>query len=319
MSDEVMTKIYPFFKNGHASHLQQLNLIQNKITASGISKVLDSEHFVKLTRLDLSTNPICDEGAIVLFSTLIEGSRKLRESSLGDCSLTSRYVATSEKTQQGEQCENVYPLLKESDTGDEGVRLSSNNALTQDHCKLTHLFLNGCLLTERCISNLCKMLQDERCQLNVLSLSSNKIGDEGARVLFKDGITNEHCKLTELHLAHCGLTDKCIPRLCKTLQDELCKLNVLSLRSNRIGDESACVLFEDGITREHCKLTELDLRNSSLTDKCIPRLCKALQHEHCGLTKLRLNRGNNFTDDGKKMLSEVEKCDGCKARGLKIE
>ena len=86
---------------------------------------------------------------------------------------------------------------------------------------------------------------------------------------------------------------------------------------NKIGDEGACVLFEDGITKEHCKLTELILDNDSLTDKCIPRLCKALQDERCKLTKLSLYSGN-FTDDGKKELSGVKKCNTCETRGIKI-
>ena len=261
ISDEFMTKIYPFFKNGYASHLRSLELSLMEINPIKISKfceVLDSEHFVELTRLNFSCNPIRDEGASMLFNTLIEGPRKLTELSLIKCSLTSR-----------------------------------------------------------CVPALVKILQDEYCNIVKLDIGDNDIGDEGVRLLCENALTEEHCKLTELILFLCSLTKSCIPYLCKALQNERCKLNALSLWANGIGDEGACVLFEEGIAQEHCKLTELNLDHNSLTDKCIPRLCMALQDERCKLTKLSLY-SKQFTDDGKKMLSKIEKCYGCEARGLKI-
>jgi hypothetical protein len=109
---------------------------------------------------------------------------------------------------------------------------------------------------------LCKALQDERCQLTLLSLSNNAIGDEGVDMLFEDALMQEHCKLTELNLDECSLTDQCIrtvPSLCKALQDERCQLTNLSLGCNAIGDKGACMLFEDALMQEHCKLTELQL------------------------------------------------------------
>ena len=65
---------------------------------------------------------------------------------------------------------------------------------------------------------------------------------------------------------------------------------------NKIGDEGACVLFEHGIAKEHCKLTELYLGENSLTDKCLPTLRKALQDERCKLTKFSL-LDNDLTND----------------------
>jgi hypothetical protein len=91
----------------------------------------------------------------------------------------------------------------------------------------------------------------------------------------------------------------------------------MSLGDNDIGDKGACVLFEDALTNENCKLTELYLEGCWLTDKCIPTLCKTLQDEHCGLKTLKLLL-NGFTDEGKKMLRDLEKSNVCKARGLRI-
>ncbi len=235
MSDDILSSILPVFENGHASHLKVLELVGNEISSTGISKlceVLDSEHFVELTSLDLRNNPICDEGAIVLFNTLIKGTRKLTALRLSTCSLTGRCVPTLVTTLQDEHCKLVQLSLGNNNIGDEGVRLLVDNVLTKEHCKLTELDLRYCSLTRQCISRLSNALQDERCKLNVLKLAGDGIGDEGACVLFEDALTDENCKLSELDLFQCSLTDKCITTLCKTLQDERCGLKTLNLLGN---------------------------------------------------------------------------------------
>ena len=146
VSDGILSSILPLFENGHASHLEILSLkAGNMIISTGISKlceVLDSQHFVELTCLDLSWNPICDEGAIVLFNTLIKGPRKLTALHLEICLLTGRCVPALVKTLQDEHCKLVELSLGGNDIGDEGVRLLCDNALTKEHCKLTVLNLD---------------------------------------------------------------------------------------------------------------------------------------------------------------------------------
>ena len=320
MSDDILSNIWPFFENGHASHLEILDLSRNGISSTGISKlceILDSQHFVELTSLDLSGNPIRDEKAIVLFNTLIKGPRKLTVLILSECSLTGRCIPALVTTLQDEHCKLVKLSLGNNNIGDEGVRLLVDNVLTKEHCKLTELDLGSCSLTRQCISRLCKTLQDEHCKLVKLSLGNNNIGDEGVRLLVDNAVTKEHCKLTELHLQTCSLTRQCISILSKALQDQRCKLNVLGLAGNDIGDEGACVLFEDALTNKNCKLTGLHLGHCGLTDKCIPTLCKTLQDERCGLKHFFLPL-NTFTDNGKKILRYVEKSNVGKARGLTI-
>ncbi len=191
---------------------------------------------MELTFLDLSGNPIRDEGAIVLCNTLIKGPRKLTVLRLASCLLTGGCVPALVATLQDEHCQLVQLSLGGNKIGDEGVRLLCDNALAKEHCKLTVLRLKRCSLTRQCISRLSKACQDERCKLNVLSLENNDIGDKGACVLFEGALTNENCKLTELDLVHCGLTDKCIPILCETLQDERCGLKIVRLFSTGFTD-----------------------------------------------------------------------------------
>ncbi len=95
-------------------------------------------------------------------------------------------------------------------------------------------------------------------------------------MLFEDALSNEHCKLTELDLKKCSLTDRCIPRLCTALQDEHCKLTDLSLGGNIIDDEGASMLLEDALSKEHCKLKKLIVTDCRLTDDFISSLRKVL-------------------------------------------
>ena len=214
-----------------------------------------------------------------------------------------------------ENCPNLAHLdLGYNSIRDEGAMVL---CVTEGLCELNTLDVRGCKLTVGCIPTLVKALQDERCQLTDLSLAKNTIGDEGAGMLFKDALTNEHCKLTVLNLEQSSLTERCIAGLCKALQDERCQLTVLSLWNNAIGDVGACELFEDALTKEHCKLTELNLKGCCLTDQCIPSLCKALQDGQCVLTRLFL-LSNDFTENGKKLLGDTMNYESCKAKGLRI-
>ena len=121
-----------------------------------------------------------------------------------------------------------------------------------------------------------------------------------------------------LYLDDCSLTDECIPDLCVALEDERCKLTVLSLAANKgIGDDGLGELCKNALTKEHCKLAKLHLFVCSLTDKCVPELRKALQDEHCKLKELCLG-GNKFAKKGRDSLRKIETHENCKDRGLKF-
>jgi hypothetical protein len=309
-----------FFENGHASQLEQLNLDCNEIYLHQITKlceVLHTRHCPNLTYLNLRHNLIGNKGAKVLFFTLTKGLCKLYRLAVELCDFTNKCIPTLVKALQDERCQLTDLSLGFNHIGDRGACMLFEDALTNEHCKLTALNLERCSLTDQSIPCLCKALQDERCQLTDLSLEGNAIGDESACMLFEGALTNEHCKLTELNLDECSLTDQCIPSLCKALQDERCQLTVLSLENNAIGDKGVGTLFEDALMQEHCKLTELQLNGCSLTDQCIPSLCEALKDGQCILTKLSL-RDNNFTENGKKLLRDITNYKSCEARGLQI-
>jgi Ran GTPase-activating protein (RanGAP) involved in mRNA processing and transport len=250
-----------FFENEHASQLEQLTLNSNRIDSHEISKlceVLNNGHCPNLVHLNLANNSIRDEGGMVLCDSLTKGLRNLNKLDVRKCSLTDRCIPTLVKALQGERCQLTDLSLWNNALGDKGARLLFEDALTKEHCKLTKLNLDECSLTDRCIPSLCKALQDERCQLTVLSLGHNAIGDEGVGMLFEDALTKEHCKLTELNLLQCSLTDQCIPSLCKALKDGQCVLTILFLLSNHF-TENGKKLLRDTMNYESCKARGLQI------------------------------------------------------------
>ena len=265
----------------------------------------DHEH-TKLTTLKLEDFKLTEAGLPIMCNFFENGhASQIEYLALLDIKGIQSYeISKLCEVLNNEHCPNLEFLKLEGNLiSDKGARALCDT-LSKGLCKLNRLTVKHCELTDRCIPTLVKALQDERCQLTVLLLDDNAIGDKGACMLFEDALTKEHCKLTELNLNWCSLTDCCIPILCKALKDERCQLTDLSLRNNAIGDKGACMLFEDALTKEHCKLTKLSLLQCLLTDECIPSLYKALKDGQCVFRRLFLI-GNNFTENGKKLLHDT--------------
>ena len=262
ITDKELPNMCMFFENGHASHLEILDLSYARIDLFCMTKLCETlnnnDNCTELTCLYLKNVTLEYEDASVLFDTLTKGLWKLTKLNVTACSLTDRCIPMLVEALQDERCQLTVLLLGENDIGDEGAGMLFEDALTKEHCKLTELNLSKCSLTDRCIPSLCKALQDERCQLTVLSLGHNAIGDEGVGMLFEDALTKEHCKLTELNLLQCSLTDQCIPSLCKALKDGQCVLTILFLLSNHF-TENGKKLLRDTMNYESCKARGLQI------------------------------------------------------------
>jgi hypothetical protein len=263
MTEECVSNMCAFIKNGHAIHLQILELSStfSDNRSSEMSKLCEAFQEVpcpELKHLELRYSYISDEGVHMLCSALIKGL-----------------------------------------------------------CNLNKLSLISCSLTEKSMHSLCKALYHEHCKLSQMYLGNNAIGDKGVNILFNDAVRRDLCELTDLDLRGCSLTANCILALCKALQDDNCKLISLLLDNNDIGDEGVRMMCTDALRRKQSKLTRLQLQKCSLTDECLPLLCETLQDGHCKLINLYL-RKNNFTEDGKSLLRNVERTECCKSRGLRI-
>ena len=184
---------------------------------------------------------------------------------------------------------------------------------------LQDLRLSNNDLTSCGIYQLCEVFNDGHCkELRYLDFSYNEnLKDESVEVLC-NALVQEHFVLLELlSLTHCSLTDECVNSLCTFLCDRHCKLTLLGLEDNKIGDEGVGMLCTNALKREQCTLTNLRLRFCGLTDECVPLLCETLKDRNCSVTSLDLGH-SNFTEEYKSMLRNVTHTEICKARNLEI-
>ncbi|XP_028401002.1 NACHT, LRR and PYD domains-containing protein 14-like [Dendronephthya gigantea] len=258
--------------NHECSKLTILILGGNGITATGVAHVLDSQVYDQLTDLDLSYNPICDEGVRILSIAMKKRQLKLDTLVLTSCALTSESMPRLVKFLGNEHCRLRSLSLGSNAIRDEGFRALCS-VLGKETCDLTELNVSDCSLTKKCISTLCGALDEEHCGLTSLDLRRNCLGDEGVRelcVVLQKGT----CHLTQLTISSCSLTDECMPSLCQALGDE------------------------------RCKLTELDVSNNGFTEKHLPLLADALKLRKCYDGHLRIGR-NSITLEGLRLLRSV--------------
>ncbi len=306
-----------FLKNAGVC-LQKLNLKHNYITSAGISKfceVLGNEACNQLVVLNVGWNDIGDDGMFMLCRSLKRNQLRLKELYLDRCSLTFESISQLVEVLSDEHCEITHLTLRGNRIADEGVR-DLCGVLRQGQCNLDVLDISNCYLTIECMPYLSGALADEKCRITDLSLMGNDdIGDEGVGKLFS-GLIVEECSLTKLNLRKCFLTEKCMAALCEALGNERSRLTNLNLCDNYIGDEGVRILFS-ALRKGQCELTVLDLDNCSLTEKCMPFLCEALGNEHCRLTNLNLGR-NDIGDEGVRMLCCALRKGQCKLTRLEL-
>ena len=282
---------------------------------SKFCEVLNNKCCTELKKLKLSG--IKGHNVDVLCDTLIKGPSELTMLGLTYCCLTGQDIPKIVKFLQDERCQLTSLSLEGNEMGDKGASMLFKDVLTSEFCKLTHLNLGYCYLTDQCMPDLFKALKDERCLLTSLTLDRCEISDNNVVTLFEDVLISEHCKLDALGLVGIPFTTQPMSSLCKALQHERCQLTWLSLGHDTMDEEVLCMLFTDAITKEHCKLTQLNLYLCKMTDKCIPILRTALQHERCRLTRLWLDK-HMFTEQGRRAVLDVMNHESCKARGLQI-
>ena len=184
VTDEILSTMCEFFRNGHAICLKELSLFWYGISSRKLSifcEVLDNKLCPELTYLNLERNIIADEGLTKLCKTLTKQKLlKLTKLNLGQCSVTNKCVPALCELLTNECC-NLIDLTLRDNPGinDEGLRILCEHALINEHCKLEKLDLSSCSLTDDCVPELCNALQHEHCRLNILHLSRNKITEKG--------------------------------------------------------------------------------------------------------------------------------------------
>ncbi|XP_032890347.1 NACHT, LRR and PYD domains-containing protein 3-like isoform X5 [Amblyraja radiata] len=234
----------------------------------------------------------------------------------------------------GIQCEGLQRLgpalhkcqrlgLRDNDLGDSGVKLVSV-ALRNRHCQIQALWLDKVGLTDSGSEDLASALSTNH-SLTELDLSDNKLGDLGVK-LVSVALRNPDCKILRLGLDKVGLTDSGAEDLASALSINP-SLTQLGLGGNNLGD-SGVKLVSAALGKPDCKilapgldkvgltdsgaedlasalstspsLTVLDLTHNSLTDGCVPALCRLIRN-HPSLEQIMLG-ANQFSADGRNQL-----------------
>ena len=203
VTDEILSTMCEFFRNGHAICLKELGVTGCGISSRELSifcELLDNKLCPELTYLNLGYNDIADEGLTKLCKTTKEKLLKLTKLNLGNCSLTNECVPALCELLINECC-NLIDLTLRDNPGinDEGLRILCEHALTNEHCKLERLDLSLCSLTDDCLPELCNALQHEHCRLNELDLSGNKFTEKGKESIHEIK-THKLCKARGLKI-----------------------------------------------------------------------------------------------------------------------
>ncbi|XP_076137945.1 NACHT, LRR and PYD domains-containing protein 3-like isoform X2 [Alosa pseudoharengus] len=221
-----------------------------------ISSALQSENSL-LRDLDLSDNPLEDSGTELLSAGLKHTNCRLDILRLDNCNLTDKscsYLASALKTSRSSNIRVLH--LSENKLLDSGVELLCS-ALCHQNCKLEELWLVECNLADKSCSYLASALKTSHSSnLRVLDLSYNKLLDSGVELLCS-ALCHQNCKLEELWLYSCDLTDESCSYLASALKSPSSNLRQLDLGYNHHISASAveplCALVKD----PHCKLEKL--------------------------------------------------------------
>ena len=176
--------------------LEKLVLSHCSLTDDSLPELcnaLQDEH-CKLARLKLSKNKITDKGLHMLCElALTKVHCNLVELHLTHCSLTDDCLPELCNALQDKHCKLTSLKLSRNKITDKGLDMLCELALTKEHCKLVELDLGYCSLTDECIPDLRKTLQDEHCRLKKLTLFEIKFTEKGIKSIDKIA-AHGHCK-----------------------------------------------------------------------------------------------------------------------------
>uniref|UniRef100_A0A8C6U0T1 NACHT, LRR and PYD domains-containing protein 12-like n=1 Tax=Neogobius melanostomus TaxID=47308 RepID=A0A8C6U0T1_9GOBI len=116
--------------------------------------------------------------------------------------------------------------LSNNDLKDSGLKMLSVG-LKSPHCKLQQLRLSSCNLSESSCEALSSVLSSS--SLTVLDLSNNDLKDSGLKML-SVGLKSPHCKLQQLSLSGCMISEEGCAALASALRSNPSHLTHLDLR-----------------------------------------------------------------------------------------
>ncbi|XP_062873169.1 NACHT, LRR and PYD domains-containing protein 3-like isoform X2 [Trichomycterus rosablanca] len=175
--------------------------------------------------------------------------------------------------------------------------------------------LGDCGVSDKGCAALVSALRSNPSHLRDLSLSQNKLGDSGVKLL-SVVLENPHCKLEILRLGDCDVSDKGCAALASALRSNPSHLRDLDLSQNKLGD-SGVTFLSAVLENPHCKLEKLGLVDCGVIDEGCAALASALRSNPSHLRDLDLSN-NELEDSGVKLLSAGLENYHCKLEKLRL-
>ncbi|XP_076155228.1 ribonuclease inhibitor-like, partial [Alosa pseudoharengus] len=266
-----------------------------------------------LKELKLNQNELCDAGVQHLSELLKNPHCKLEKLWLRYCSLTEKSCAVIASAARSKSCSLKELYLSENELNGAGVQHLSE-LLKNPDCKLEKLELRYCSLTEKSCAAIASAARSNSWSLKELDLSNNELHDAGVQHV-SELLKNPHCKLENLMLMKCSLTEKsCAAIASASRSNSRSSLKKLNMRNNKLYDAGVKHLSEL-LKNPHCKLETLVLIGCSLTEKSCAAIASAATSNCCSLKELELSY-NELHDAGVQHLSELLKNPHCKLEKL---
>uniref|UniRef100_A0A4W4F3U8 B30.2/SPRY domain-containing protein n=1 Tax=Electrophorus electricus TaxID=8005 RepID=A0A4W4F3U8_ELEEL len=172
--------------------------------------------------------------------------------------------------------------------------------------------LSGCGLTEESCKSLTSVLQTEN-SLRELEMNNNYLQNSGVEQLCA-GLKSSHCKLEILSLATCSLGENTCENLASDLQLPNSLLRELDLSNNDLNN-SGVEELSAGLKSSHCKL---ELSGCLVTGEGCSSLASALRSNPSHLKELDLTY-NHPEESGVKLLSARLEDPNCRLDTLRME
>uniref|UniRef100_A0A8C4RK82 Uncharacterized protein n=1 Tax=Erpetoichthys calabaricus TaxID=27687 RepID=A0A8C4RK82_ERPCA len=243
------------------SRLTELDLGNNKLDNSGVNLLCKGWSTCKLLKLGLWSCGLTSGCCVALSSVLSAEHSHLTQLELNDNNLQDSGVRLLCEGLRNRNCkleklgiEFFFVNICQTSIG---ASSAHSHSLSVSLSLFSHHFyrLNSCGVTSGCCGALSSVLSDEHSRLTELWLGGNNLEDSGVDQIC-DGLRSPNCKLEKLGLLSCHLTHECCEALSSVLSDEHSCLTKLELGQNNLGDSGVHLLCEP-LRNTNCKLEKL--------------------------------------------------------------
>ena len=285
-----------------------VDLSECSLAPIDVAAVLHFLENAEVLYIDLSHNRLEDLGVNEVLNFIVNRDSKLKWLNLAANNVTDNAA------------KDFAEALKHSNFKVKSLDLSENKfkdnaakdfaeALKHSNCKLESLDLSVNWFTDNAAKGFAAAIKHSNFKVKSLNLSANDFSENAVKD-FAAALKHSNCKLELLDLSNNKFTDNAAKDFAAAIKHSNFKVKSLNLRHNKFNDNAAKD-FAAALKNSNCKLESLDLSaNTEFTDNAAKDFAAALKHTNCKLKSLYLM--DNFTEKGRKYLTDAEKQSNCK-------